>query len=144
MVWWYWMLLGLALLGTELITPGGFYILFFGIAALIVGALSGLGVQLSDWMQWLLFSGLSVVSLILFRNPLLAKMKSLEGQRPDVDSMIGEQAVATEHLAPGAQGKAELRGSAWTARNASQEPLRKGQRCVVERVEGLTLWIKPE
>ena len=40
MIWWYWMLLGLVLLGVEMATPGGFYILFFGLAALIVGSVT--------------------------------------------------------------------------------------------------------
>ena len=29
MIWWYCMLLGIVLLGAEMLTPGGFYILFF-------------------------------------------------------------------------------------------------------------------
>ena len=64
MIWWYWMLLGLVLLGAEMVTPGGFYILFFGLAALIVGSLTGLGFTQAEWLQWLLFSGA--------RNPLTA------------------------------------------------------------------------
>ena len=32
MTWWLWAFLGLFLLGGELVTPGGFYMLFFGIA----------------------------------------------------------------------------------------------------------------
>ncbi len=45
MIWWYWMLLGLVLLGAEMVTPGGFYILFFGLAALVVGTLAGAGAR---------------------------------------------------------------------------------------------------
>ena len=56
MVWWYWMVLGLALLGAEMTTPGGFYILFFGLSALVVGTLAGLDLVEADWLQWLLFS----------------------------------------------------------------------------------------
>ena len=43
MIWWYWMLVGLVLLGVEMVTPGGFYILFFGLAA------SGRG---HCWPEW--------------------------------------------------------------------------------------------
>ena len=39
MDWWIWILFGLLLLLVELVTPGGFYILFFGIGAVIVGIL---------------------------------------------------------------------------------------------------------
>ena len=54
MVWWSWMVLGLALLGAEMTTPGGFYILFFGLSALLVGTLAGLEV-----VSWIGCSGCS-------------------------------------------------------------------------------------
>jgi membrane protein implicated in regulation of membrane protease activity len=47
-----------------------------------------------------------------------------------------------DDLAPGAVGKAELRGTTWTAQNADDRPLARGQRCRVARVEGLTLLIR--
>ena len=43
MIWWYWMVLGLLLLGLELATPGGFFLLFFGVGALLVGGLAIIG-----------------------------------------------------------------------------------------------------
>jgi membrane protein implicated in regulation of membrane protease activity len=144
MIWWYWMLLGLVLLGVEMATPGGFYILFFGLAALIVGSLAGLGFAQAEWIQWLLFSGLAILSLLVFRGPLLAWIKTQEVETPAVDSMGGETAIPLEDLAPGGTGKAELRGTTWTAHNAGPAPLKKNQRCKVERVEGLTLWITAE
>ena len=53
-------------------------------------------------------------------------------------------ATLLEDLPPGAVGKAELRGSGWTVRSVEPKTLAKGARCRVERVEGLTLWIRPE
>jgi inner membrane protein len=44
MAWWIWIVLGLVLLLGEMLTPGGFYILFFGIGAIIVGILAGFNV----------------------------------------------------------------------------------------------------
>ena len=43
MPWWSWMLFGAALLAVEMMLPGSFFVLFFGIGALLVGALSGAG-----------------------------------------------------------------------------------------------------
>jgi membrane protein implicated in regulation of membrane protease activity len=37
MDWWIWVVLGLVLLIGEIVTPGGFYLLFFGIGAVVVG-----------------------------------------------------------------------------------------------------------
>jgi len=144
MVWWYWMVLGLALLGAEMATPGGFYILFFGLSALFVGTLAGLGIVEMDWFQWLLFSVIAVSTLLAFRGPLLARLGDGRSGQPNVDSMIGEIAISLDALAVGATGKAELRGSTWTARNAGTTNLSKGQRGKVAKVEGLTLWIVAE
>jgi inner membrane protein len=144
MIWWYWMLLGLVLLGIEMVTPGGFYILFFGLAALIVGSLAGLEIAQAEWLQWLLFSGLAVLSLLIFRGPLLAALQKRDKNLPAVDTLAGESAIPRENLAVSGIGKAELRGTTWTAHNAGPTPLMKGQRCKVERIEGLTIWISAE
>ena len=133
--------MGLMLLAAEMAAPGGFYILFFGLAALIVGALAALEWLNTAWLQWLLFSILSLISLFLFRNSLLVWMKAHEPVGQDVDSMVGETAVLTEDLPAGAVGKVELRGTTWSARNTGHTMLRKGHRARVERVDGLTLWI---
>ncbi len=61
-----------------------------------------------------------------------------------MDTVVGEVATLSEDLPPGAVGKAQLRGSVWTVKSLEEKPLAKGQRCIVERVEGLTLWIRAE
>ena len=142
MVWWYWIFLGLALAGGEMLSPGGFYLLFFGIASIIVGALAGLEVVTAAWLQWLLFSGLAVLSLLLLRGPLLRMAQSRPAQ--EMDSMVGETAVLMEDLPPSHTGKAELRGSTWSVRNVGRSPLSSGERVTVTKVDGLTLWVKPE
>jgi inner membrane protein len=142
MAWWIWLLAGLALLLLEMATPGGFFFLFFGIAALAVGFLAGAGVE-QDWLQVVVFSVLSVGSLLIFRGPLMRRMAQRQGGAP-VDAIAGETATLTEDMAPLGLGKAELRGSSWNARNASERPMCKGERARVERVEGLTLIVRPE
>jgi hypothetical protein len=144
MVWWSWLLLGFALLALEVTTPGGFFFLFFGFAALVVGALAGAGVGEPAWVDWLLFSVLSVTSLVLFRGRLLAYLKTPDAPTGSVGQLVGEVAVLLEDLAPGAVAKAELRGTPWSVRTNGGECLARGRRCRVERVEGLTLWVRPE
>jgi len=141
--WWLWVLIGFGLLILEITTPGGFFAIFFGVGAVVVGALVGSGWGGPAWMQWLLFSVLSVVGLLLFRRPLMRMLK-LSGAAKPVDSLVGETAVVLEDVAAGSVGKAEMRGSSWSARTSAAVALSKGQRCRVERVEGLTLWIRPE
>jgi membrane protein implicated in regulation of membrane protease activity len=132
------------LLTFEVLTPGGFFALFFGLAALLVGALTGLDASGPPWLQWLLFSGISVSFVLVLRRPLLARVKTPQRSLPPIDSLVGEVATLLEDLAPGAVGKAELRGSGWTVRSVEPKTLAKGARCRVERVDGFTLWIRPE
>src|SRR5687767_12880909 len=143
MEWWHWLALGLILVALEMAASGGFYVIFFGIAALAIGALHLFNLAGPAWFQFLLFSVLAVASLLLFRNPLLRLMK-LEGGPDNVDSLVGETAVPLEDIAPGAVGRAELRGSVWSARNASSASLVRGQRCHVVRVERLMIFLEPE
>ena len=143
MVWWLWVLVGLGMLALEMALPGGFFALFFGVGALLVGALVALDAAGPAWMQWLLFPVLSIGALVTLRRPLQARL-NLGGSRRPVDSLVGESAVALEDLAPGGLGKAELRGTSWSARNRGSVALSKGQRCIVERVDGLMLLVRPE
>ncbi len=141
MLWWLWLLVGFALLLAELVTPGGLYFLFFGSAALCVGLMAGLQIGGPPWVHWLLFSLLSIIALSLFRQPLLRKLQHSK-QHVEVDGLVGEIAMAMEDIPVGAVGKAELRGTSWSAKNVSPNQLAKGQRCTVEKVEGLLLWLK--
>lgn len=143
MVWWEWLVLGLVLAGIELVTPGGFYVIFFGVAALVVGGLSLAGLSGPLWLQWLLFSTLSIATLLLFRNPLL-RLLGTNTPGPNVDTMTGETALPLDTIAPGAVGRAELRGTVWQARNVGSTTLAQGQRCIVTRVDGLQISIQPE
>jgi membrane protein implicated in regulation of membrane protease activity len=144
MVWWYWMVLGLALLGAEMTTPGGFYIIFFGLSALLVGTLVGLEIVNTDSLQWLLFSVIAIASLLLFRGPLLARMSDGPKVPAEIDSLVGEVVIPLEALPAGATGRAELRGTTWTAKNVGPTAFHKGQRGKVTKVDGLTLWITIE
>ena len=141
MVWWAWMLLGLALLIGEMLHLA-LFMLFFGVAALIVGLLTVLGLGGNPATQWLLFSATSIVSMLLLRRPLLQRFK-LRGAE-EVDRLENEYAVAMEEIANNAMGKAELRGSPWNAKNVGAAAIPRGQRCRVERVEGLVLHVRAD
>ena len=142
MAWWLWVLGGLLLLVAEMATPGGFFVVFFGAGAILVGAAVGLGWNGPAWAEWLAFSVLSVALLAVFRRPLMRRFH-MNTSKP-VDRLESESAVVTQTVEPGGLGKAELRGTEWAARTSGSATLAPGQRCRVERVEGLTLWVRAE
>ena len=144
MVWWLWVVAGFGLLGCELLTPGGFFFFFFGLGAVVVGALTWAGVAGPPWLQWFLFTLVSLVCLLPLRSRLLHWMGTGPDAAASVDTLVGQLAVLLDDLPPGELGKAELRGTAWNVRNADQRALRRGQRGKVTRVDGLTLWLQAE
>lgn len=140
MPWWVWILFGFFLVAAEMVTPGGFYFIFFGAGAVLVGLVESAFPSLPDWVQWALFSVLSLVSLAVFRKPLLRRLELREGEKP-VDSLVGETAAAVEPMAPGGAGRVELRGTTWKAKNAGTDAVAAGQACEVTKVDELTLWV---
>ena len=141
MPWWGWIVLGTVILISGIIVSTDFYLVFFAASAVIVGLLVLLGASLPVSAQWLIFAALSIGMLVLFRARLREKIKTRE---QDVDKLEDEIAVATEQLAAGATGQAELRGSTWRARNIGEVGLEVGGRCRVERVDGLVLSIRKD
>ena len=142
MGWWIWILIGLGLLAVEVIVPGGIILLFFGAAAIVVGTFVWLGIGGPVWLQWAMFSALSVASLLTLRGPILRKINAADDEAEYVDTLVGMAVVASEDIVPGAEGKAELRGTSWGAQNVGTEPLARGEDGVVERVDGLKLYIR--
>ena len=141
MAWWLWLLLGLVLAALELATTGGFYLIFFGVSAMFIGLMGAIGLAGPLWLQWLVFTILSIILLLAFRRPILRMMNVDTGP---VDSLVGQFAITEDVIQPGAIGRAELRGSSWSARNLHSAELARGQRCRVERVDGLMLFLLPE
>jgi membrane protein implicated in regulation of membrane protease activity len=143
MTWWIWIVIGLGLMALEAASPGGLFALFFGLSAILVGVLTGLGLAGSLAVQWILFPVLALVALAALRGPLKGRL-NLKGPTRLVDQLADQVAVALEDLPAGGGGKIELRGSSWSARNGGAAVIAKGARCRVERVDGLTLWVRPE
>lgn len=142
-LWWHWLVLGLLLCVAEMAASGGFYIIFFGLSALVVGLLAAAGLAGPVTVQVLLFTVLSVLGLVVFRTRLLRVMQRTP-QSPAIDTLVGEVGTASEDLSPGSVGRVELRGTQWSARNAAPVAIVRGTRCRVVRVDGLTVLVEPE
>ncbi len=141
MPWWAWLVLGFVLLASELASPSGFYLLFAGIGAIIVGLL-GLG-ELSGppWAQWLLFTLISALSVMLLRSRLTRGFNRADATVDD--SLVGKTVTLTDRIEAGGVGQGEHRGSVWTVQNRGSQALEAGARCTVDAVNGVTLGVRP-
>ena len=80
MAWWGWLIVGSALLGAEMfVIDAQFYLVFLGIAALVVGLGALAGLASPEWAQWLAFAVLSVISMLAFRRRLYGMLRGSTG-----------------------------------------------------------------
>ncbi len=140
---WIWAILGLMLLGAEMLT-GTFYVLWFGIAALLVALLLWLLPDLSLAWQLLLFSSLSLGALAIWRAYYKQHSPDLKIGQSQGDE-IGRVGVVVEEVGPLRNGRIQfsqgLMGSReWVA--VADENIPAGKQATVIAVEGNSLRVK--
>jgi membrane protein implicated in regulation of membrane protease activity len=135
------MVIGAILLGSELaFIDAQFYLVFFGVAALLVGALGIGGVAIPEWSQWLVFALLSVGSLMFFRRKMYDLLRN--HTEPMQSGPTGETVTVPSELAAGASCRLEYRGSTWTAKNIGTHAIDAAAHARIVSVDGLTLEIR--
>ena len=143
MQWWAWMIFGAVLFGAELFAiDAQFYLVFLGLSAALVGLAGLLGIAMPEYIQWLVFATLALISMFTFRKTLYEKVRgNVPGFKADV---TGNYVVLAEALKPGQRGRVEFRGSEWDVVNDGPAPLDGGARVRIKRREGLTIFIDNE
>ncbi|MAY60692.1 MAG: hypothetical protein CML29_00615 [Rhizobiales bacterium] len=116
---WSWWILGLLLLGAEILVPG-IFLIWIGLAAIVVGAISFALWDSAIWgwqVQFLVFAALALISAFIGR-------KIMAGRNDDTDQpmlnrrmeqMIGRTATLEEPITEG-QGRIRLGDTLWTVR----------------------------
>ncbi|HEO9035076.1 MULTISPECIES: NfeD family protein [Serratia] len=139
---WFWLSLGGVLLAAEMLGAGG-YLLWSGVAALLVGALIWLLPQLSWEWQGVIFAALTVVVAYLWWYWLRRRPTAASGGSPVLNQrnrqLIGTRATLTEPMHNG-MGRINIGDSSWRAQAA--EDLPAGTEVEVVAVEGVTLVIR--
>jgi inner membrane protein len=142
MPWWGWLVLGFGLLGAEMfVIDAQFYLVFFGVAAAVVGVLGFAGLGMPEWAQWLLFAALAVVSMLAFRRRVYELVRGNTGH---VQQRItsGDRVIVPKRLEPGQSCRVDYRGTSWTARNVDVHPIEAGTEAFISHVDDLTLHVK--
>jgi len=114
---WSWWVLGLVLLAAELVLPG-FFLIWIGLAAIIVGALSLLFWDSAFWVwqvQWLILAASAVVVTLLGRRYVYNNSQVTDepflNQRGA--SLVGRTATLAEPITEG-RGRIRLEDTYWT------------------------------
>jgi membrane protein implicated in regulation of membrane protease activity len=143
MAWWLWVASGIVLLVIEARATREFTLLCVGSSALAVGLMTLLGIY-SVPVQFVSFALLSGAAVFWVRDWLRQAASHTGLHEHEFGNVIGQIAFPLGDLVPFGFGKAELRGTTWSAHNATSVAIPSGRRCKVMAVKGLTLWIIPE
>lgn len=142
--WIVWLIIAALFFGAEVLTPG-FFLLWFGVGALVAALLALIGIT-SVAFQVVVFLVVSVVLLIASRTIFERFLPRLSSSvlKTGVDKMIGQVGTVVEP-SHGAlhEGAVKVYGSVWTAFPIEGEkPLTEGETVAIERVEGNTIYVR--
>lgn len=140
---WSWWILGLVFLGLEILIPGVF-LLWIGLAALVVG---GLSFALWDWPAWgwqLQFLAFAVLSLGF---AMVGRRVSTAGGETDqpmlnrrVEGLVGRTATLEQPISDG-QGRIRLDDTTWLVRGPD---LPAGARVRIISAQSGSLTVEPD
>ena len=138
---WGWLAAGILLVIIEMMAPGLIFI-WFGVAAIITGVVVGIAPDMAWQSQLILFTVLSVISLVAGRrwikkNPSQTDDGSLNRR---AEQYAGRSFTLTEPIVDG-QGKLKVDDSIWKVRGPD---MAAGARVKITGAEGTVLIVEAE
>ena len=136
---WLWWIVGLLLLGLEVLAPGTFF-LWFGLSALVVGTLA-IFVEMAWQVEIVLFGVLSLASLLVGRRLMrdTGKGEGDPGLNRRGARLIGQTHRLREAMTDGA-GRLVIDDSVWRVRGGDYPA---GTPVRITEVDGATLVVEP-
>jgi membrane protein implicated in regulation of membrane protease activity len=143
--WIVWLIIAAIFIAIEVFTSG-FFLLWFGVGALVASVMALLNVG-SFALQMIVFLIVSV-GLVLASRTIFEKFftRQLDPNRlrSGVEAMIGQVGTVVES-SRGAlnEGAVRVYGSVWTAfPTEGERPLSEGESVAVERIEGNAIYVR--
>ena len=140
-VFWHWLIVAVVLVTLEMLVPGALF-LWMGISAAIVGAILFLAPSLSLIVQVIVFTALSVTSLVMYkqyqkRNPIVIDEPALNRRG---EQYVGRVLTLDAPIVNGV-GKVNIDDSTWKIRG---EDIVAGTKVRVTAVDGTILMVEAE
>lgn len=138
-LWWLWMIMAAIFIIGEIFSAG-FFLLWFGIGAVVAGILSSLGFG-ADW-QWIAFISISGGLFVISRR---FAERFTKKQPPGVgaDRFIGEKGIVLEEIDNIRHtGLVKVSNEVWMADSDTGEIIAVGEKIVVVKVIGTHLVVR--
>jgi len=140
---WSWWILGVILIGIEVLAPGTFF-LWFGLAAFVVGAITmvvGLDSAVWAWQAQLMAFGVLALVFAIVGRRLMAKKGWDKSDQPELNErgkqLVGRDAVLTQPISEG-MGRARIGDTTWRVRGPDL-PVGAKVRIVAAEADTLTV-----
>lgn len=129
-----WACIGIGLIIFEVFTTT-FFLLFFGIAGIVVALIRVAGLIDHLPTEIIIFSVIGILGTLIFRKKM---MQSIHSRNP-VNIDVGSSVTVSEDIASKSEGSITYRGSPWKAFNNSDYSLKKGDFAIIENIEGVKI-----
>ncbi len=139
----YWLVAGLALMVLEVVIPG-LIVIFFGLGALIVAALTVFGLIQSLTAQLLIWVITSLLLVLLLRRQTAKIFPALEKREDSPDDLVNETGITLGVVDGKSEaGRVRVQGTTWKALSHTGETIEPDTAVRVVRRDNLTLYIEP-
>ena len=142
---WHWMILGVVLLGIEMLT-GTFDLLMISIAAFLTGLFEQfVPGSIAPWQGQLIFFGVASIALFALGRTVFSNMRPDAPEHPTLNkrmnSLIGQRGTVSTAFA-GGQGKVRIGDTEWLAESVDGSNFADGAVIVVEGAESTTVRVR--
>jgi membrane protein implicated in regulation of membrane protease activity len=135
-----WLIVGLVMLVAELLSVLLVFV-FFVVGAFVTAALAAMGLLPTVESQILVFSLLSLVSMLVFRKHA-RRLLDNRGKSHEYQEFIGETAMVIRDIPVSGEGKIYYRGAEWKAVSHRRAVICAGSKVVITRVDGIVLVVE--
>jgi len=119
---------------------GTFFVMFLGAGALITGGLLWMGISMNSTAQWLTFSAISALGVLLLRQKLLHWFGPSREER--FEEHKGQTVVVVEEVSQGKTGKVKYRGAEWQSATTEADTLSVGENAIITHLDGIVVYIR--
>lgn len=132
----YWLIMTVLLLITEMLTPGTFFMAALAVGTLVAGVLAFLAPGVA-WAQWAAFVVVAPTTVAVCRKAV-AHLDKAPSPRFNAEALIGRQAVVVQPIeASGGRGLVRVDSQEWRA--VSDRDIPAGERVEVKAIQGTRL-----
>lgn len=132
----------LVLLEVVLGAISGFDFLLIGTAMLVGGLL---GLATNSVVAGTATAGVLALAYVFFGRRRIRDRLSRRNTPTNTDAILGREARVVEPITPEHAGRVNIDGEVWRAQlaNGSEDTLEEGRTVRVERIDGVTVYVKP-